>query len=245
MARFVASAPRNDGLATSCDIFNTSGKSVPIFGNHVKPRNQKYSAFHFGKSELQLCHPGPHEGRFAIVTKRRAGVVMDALASAVSAPDENAEAYGQVVWSWRRDAGVKSAGAIPLATVTTSPLHRGEHEVSRKAIAQGMSECSPLTCMLVCAISCAILGTRDRGCSAHPAFPAPSISREGQRICKPRAKTRRENGHACFHVIASEAKQSTLSAAALWIASSQALLAMTAVGVASLLAMGQRKKNDG
>src|SRR5947207_14247630 len=26
-------------------------------------------------------------------------------------------------------------------TVTTSPLHRGEHEVSRKAIAQGMSEC--------------------------------------------------------------------------------------------------------
>src|SRR5205823_11528624 len=26
-------------------------------------------------------------------------------------------------------------------TVTTSPLHRGEHEVSRKAIAQGMSDC--------------------------------------------------------------------------------------------------------
>ena len=29
--------------------------------------------------------------------------------------------------------------------------HREEHEVSRKAIAQGMSVCSPLTCMLVCA----------------------------------------------------------------------------------------------
>jgi len=25
----------------------------------------------------------------------------------VNAPDENAEAYGEVVWSWRRDAGVK------------------------------------------------------------------------------------------------------------------------------------------
>src|SRR5437762_11729967 len=30
---------------------------------------------------------------------------------------------------------------FPQVTVTTSPLHRGEHEVSRKAIAQGMSEC--------------------------------------------------------------------------------------------------------
>ena len=28
--------------------------------------------------------------------------------------------------------------------------HRGEHDISRKAIAQGMSACSPLTCMLVC-----------------------------------------------------------------------------------------------
>ena len=49
----------------------------------------------------------------------------------------------------------------------------------------------PLTCMLVCA-KCAILGTRDRGCSAHPAFPAPSVLKEGQRIWKARAKTRRE-----------------------------------------------------
>src|SRR5437667_2193664 len=53
----------------------------------------------------------------------------------------NARAYGEVVWSWRRDAGAKLAGSVPPATVTTSPLHRGEHEVSRKAIAQGMSEC--------------------------------------------------------------------------------------------------------
>ena len=56
---------------------------------------------------------GPHEGRFAIVTERRAGVVMDALASGVDfvTPDENAGAYGQVVWSWRRYAGVSSREA--------------------------------------------------------------------------------------------------------------------------------------
>src|SRR5438874_2340139 len=59
----------------------------------------------------------------------------------VIAPDENAKAYGEVVWSWRRDAGAKSAASMLPATVAKKPAHRGEHEVSRKAIAQGMSDC--------------------------------------------------------------------------------------------------------
>ena len=55
-----------------------------------------------------LDQPGPHEGRFAIVTMRWAGDAVDALASgALLTPDENARAYGEVVWSWRRDAGAK------------------------------------------------------------------------------------------------------------------------------------------
>src|SRR6266480_1796246 len=37
--------------------------------------------------------------------------------------------------------------------------------------------------MLVCA-NCAILGTRDRGCSAHPAFPAPSLQERDNEIAK-------------------------------------------------------------
>ena len=41
----------------------------------------------------------------------------------------------------------------------------------------------PLTCMLVCA-KCATFGTRDRGCSVHPAFPAPSFSRRGKEFAK-------------------------------------------------------------
>ena len=107
---------------------------------------------------------------------------MDALAwRGFRARDENAEADGQVVWSWRRDAGVKLAGGVPLTTVAIKPVHRGEHEAAVKTIAQGMSVCSPLTCMLVCA-NVHFLGTRDRGCSAHPAFPAPSVLQEGQRI---------------------------------------------------------------
>ena len=61
---------------------------------------------------------------------------MDALASgAIFAPDENAKAYGEVVWFGRRGAGVKlairSAGDGGKRAVL-----REEHEVNRKAIAQ-------------------------------------------------------------------------------------------------------------
>jgi hypothetical protein len=38
------------------------------------------------------------------------------------APDETLFAYGEVVWSWRRDTGVKLAGSIPPATVAIKPL---------------------------------------------------------------------------------------------------------------------------
>jgi len=50
----------------------------------------------------------------------------------------------------------------------------------------------PLPCMLVCALFCAHC-TRDRGCSVHPAFPAPSLfSKRGKELVKPR--TRRAAG---------------------------------------------------
>src|SRR5215203_6240234 len=63
---------------------------------------------------------------------------------------------------------------------------REEHEVSRKAIAQGRPECFALPCMLVCSFVSANR-TRDRGCSKHAVFPAPSDLQEGKRRCKPRA----------------------------------------------------------
>src|SRR5205823_9979151 len=37
----------------------------------------------------------------------------------------------------------------------------------------------PLPCMLVCTFVCANR-TRDRGCSKHPVFPAPSVLEEGK-----------------------------------------------------------------
>ena len=77
-----------------------------------------------------------------IVTTRGARDAVDALASGVFfAPDENAKAYGEVVWSWRRDAGAKLAGSVPPATVANKPAHRGEREISRKPIAWGKPGC--------------------------------------------------------------------------------------------------------
>src|SRR6266568_4049907 len=74
------------------------------------PKIKNISLHNSENQNYNLAHPGPHEGRFAIVTMRWAGDAMDALASgAIFAPDENAEAYGEVVWSWRRDAGAKLA----------------------------------------------------------------------------------------------------------------------------------------
>src|SRR6266487_7208063 len=64
---------------------------------------------------------------------------------------------------------------------------REEREVSRKATAQGRPGCSRWTCMLVCAFAMCT-GTRDRGCSKHPVFPAPSIQEEGNEVFKPRVK---------------------------------------------------------
>jgi len=100
------------------------------------------------------------------------------------------EAYGEVAWFGRRGAGAKlairSAGDGGKRAVL-----REEHEVSRKATAQGRPGCSACTCMLVCAFAMCT-GTRDRGCSAHPVFPAPSFQEEGNDVFKPRASAPRD-----------------------------------------------------
>ena len=46
--------------------------------------------------------------------------------------------WRQAAWSFLRGDGDNKAG------------HRGEHEISRKTIAQGRPDCLRFTCMLVC-----------------------------------------------------------------------------------------------
>ena len=54
----------------------------------------------------------------------------------------------------------------------------------------------PLPCMLVCSFVCANR-TRDRGCSKHPVFPAPSKFRRGQTKMQTSGDQRRENAKVC------------------------------------------------
>ena len=70
---------------------------------------------------------------------------------------------------------------------------QGERGISRQTIAQGMPECSGCTCMLVCALPRAHC-TRDRGCSKHPAFPAPSRL-EGKEFQQTSGAVRRGNAN--------------------------------------------------
>jgi hypothetical protein len=63
---------------------------------------------------------------------------MDAAISGALCVGRKCAAYGEVVWSWRRDRGVYPARLVAgLATVTINAAHRGEHEANRKTIARG------------------------------------------------------------------------------------------------------------
>src|SRR6185503_19528317 len=125
--------------------------------------------------------------RGALRTSRtRGGMRWTQVARETHAPD----AYGEVAWFGRRGAGVKLAIRSASDGGKRAVL-REEHEVSRKAIAQGRPECFPLPCMLVC-IFVSANRTRDRGCSKHPVFPAPS-DRRGQTKMQTSGEQRREN----------------------------------------------------
>ena len=163
-------------------------------------------------------YPGKRGGRTSSRTRGRMRWTRDASARKVIAGrsqirerftarrTNGAEAYGKTVWSWHpllvpscrwRVRSDRIGLAIkPAATVTRRIRRRGEHGISRKAIARGMPECSDCTCMLVCAFFRTIC-TRDRGCSVHPAFPAPSLL-EGQVRAKSRALSARRDRRVMF-----------------------------------------------
>jgi hypothetical protein len=114
----------------------------------VQMAKQKYSAF-------QNTQSGPYSVSAratmrdvrAIVTERGAGCDGRCGVSAVqTVRTKTLTAYGEVVWSWRRDPGVKLARSIALTTVARKAAHRGEHEGNRKPIARGKPGCLGCTC---------------------------------------------------------------------------------------------------
>src|SRR5665213_3798147 len=78
--------------------------------------------------------------------------------------------------------------------VARKPDHQGEHDISRKAIAQGRPECFRFTCMLVCAFFCASMHARPRVQRA-PGLPCALFLLGTRTKCKTSGKTMsRERG---------------------------------------------------
>ena len=107
-----------------------------------------------------------------------------------NAPDENAAADGEVVWSWRRDPGATLAGVFPRATGARKAASPGRARISRKTIAWGKPGCLGCTCQNR-VHSFASFRTRRCGRSQRPAFPAPSF-REGNEMAEPGRNVPRE-----------------------------------------------------
>src|SRR5436190_20877733 len=68
-------------------------------------------------------------------------------------PGETFTADGEVVWSWRRDPGVKLSGKARMVTVAKEAAHRGEHEISRKPLRGESRDVSAVPVKPVCVLS--------------------------------------------------------------------------------------------
>src|ERR1700751_5680359 len=129
--------------------------------------------------------PRHHEGTLRGRHGTLAGVAMDAVASGGLARQTR---------TLQRTAKSCGPGAATLAsirparagtaTVATKAVHRGEHEVSRKAIARGKPGCLGCTCQTRVQ---SLLPNRTRRCgrSRRPAFPAPSIQGGSNELAQP------------------------------------------------------------
>src|SRR5260370_28058921 len=113
-----------------------TGKSLLIFRNGVKPRNQKYSAFAFGQISARTSAVLPTEGRAHVTNAERDAV--DAAASG-----EQMRAGRMMLMRTAKSCGsdapmlASSLANFRGTPVSTKPGHRGEHEATRKTIAHG------------------------------------------------------------------------------------------------------------
>src|SRR5687768_4523400 len=111
---------------------NQPGRANQFWFSEIvsSPRKQKYSASHFGKSEVKACHLIPEEGALAIVTKRWDGMRWTRQRQAPSCAGRNAVRVrrSRVVLTPRcwRQVGSKCAAGDG----DNKPAHRGEREVS-------------------------------------------------------------------------------------------------------------------
>src|SRR6476660_6024190 len=128
-------------------------------------------------------------------------------------------ADGEVVWSWRPDAGAKLCGSFREVTVAKKPGHRGEYEVSRKPLRRESRDASAEP-VCSCAFFFVHFAHETAGAARTRLSLRPLLLR-GSKVMQSSDASRRENVRVCLSVTArSEAtKQSIPPLAARWIAS--------------------------
>src|SRR6266481_210379 len=102
-------------------------------------------------------------------------------------------ADGEVVWSWRSNAGAKLAETIPPMTVATKQWSPGRARISRKTIAQGRPDDPPVPVVLPRAFCC----TRTMGAVGTRPSLRPLVIREDERITHHSDASRREDTQPC------------------------------------------------
>ena len=164
---------------------STTGKSLLIFRNRVKPRNQKY--FPSPPTQIRCISKPSRPDRGALRTSRNAG--RDAVDAAASGEQQRAGRMmpKRTAKSCGSDAPMPASSLREdaQATVSNKHGHRGEREVSRKTIAQGMPGRSGVT--VVTTLGCLFpFGPEAAGASGARHSLRPLMS-EGQTFAKPRA----------------------------------------------------------
>src|SRR5581483_8405541 len=167
---------------TECCPFDTTGKTLRL--SRIRDQCPAHPAkiFIFPKDrtyDLKKPSRARYGGRFAIVNETRRGWRWTCRSRKTCGID----AYGQVVWSWFPDAGIKRMEMIHSRWGLESPVPQGEREVSRKAIAQGVPDRFGLPDDLVCAST--LFSTQ--GLRVRPASGAPCALclPEGHRLTRP------------------------------------------------------------
>src|SRR5436309_5239182 len=118
------------------------------------------------------------------------------------------DAYGEVVWSGRRGAGVKfSRSKLLGGDGGKRAVHRGELAISRKAIAQGRPECSRCP-VCSCAVLFAQIARETAGAASTRSSLRPLFSRRANqdanlgRKCAARSQSHIPSSSPAFCAIA-------------------------------------------
>ena len=140
--------------------------------NPVQPLREKYSALFL--TQITFVLRASHPTRGALRTSRNAR--WDAVDAKFAKDDRKRSRTAKPCGPDAPMAGVKFARSSRFLGMTvTNKLwsHRGEHGISRKP-SRREGRMSPLN-LYARVRFFSYFCTRDRGCSAHPVFPAPSL----------------------------------------------------------------------